>query len=105
MHVYNAIIVLKEILPAFPLASVTDTGAALYVAIERFQATEERGDLKILASSYSASLKKRETRWAVSKAPNKVCWQGFFRRKTPIYSLSDYHSLNQTWSGFWQPHA
>lgn len=48
MHVYNAIIVLKEIITVFPLADVTDTGAGLDITMDRFLETEERGDLKIL---------------------------------------------------------
>jgi THO complex subunit 2 len=52
MHVYNAIIVMKEILPVFPLAAVTDTGASLDAAMDRFLETEERGDLKILGRAY-----------------------------------------------------
>lgn len=67
MHVYNAIIVMKEILPVFPLAAVFDTGASLDSAIDRLLETEERGDLKILGRAYSAALKKREPKWAVSK--------------------------------------
>jgi THO complex subunit 2 len=52
MHVYNAIIVMKEILPVFPLADVLDTGASLDSAIDRWVETEERGDLKILGRAY-----------------------------------------------------
>lgn len=48
MHVYNAIIVLKEILPVFPLARVLPIGGALDTAINRLLETEDRGDLKIL---------------------------------------------------------
>lgn len=48
MHVYNSIIVLKEILPVFPLASVTDTGAAIDASMDKLLETEDRGDLKIL---------------------------------------------------------
>jgi THO complex subunit 2 len=51
MHVYNAIVVLKEILDVFPLASVLDVGSSIDVAMDRFIETEERGDLKILARS------------------------------------------------------
>ena len=47
MHVYNAIIIM-EILPVFPLASVTDTGAAIDGAMDKLLETEDRGDLKIL---------------------------------------------------------
>ncbi|THH02395.1 hypothetical protein EW026_g445 [Hermanssonia centrifuga] len=65
MHVYNTIIVLKEILPVFPLAAVNETsGATLDAAIDRFVEKEERGDLKILGRAYAASLKKREPMWA-----------------------------------------
>lgn len=49
MHVYNAIIVLKEILPVFPLAAVNDSGSSLDRVMDQFIETEERGDLKILA--------------------------------------------------------
>ncbi|KAI0312477.1 transcription factor/nuclear export subunit protein 2-domain-containing protein [Amylostereum chailletii] len=69
MHVYNAIIVLKEILPVFPLASVSDAhGPNLSHVMETFIETEERGDLKILARAYHASLKKREPYWAPPKS-------------------------------------
>ncbi|KAI0776038.1 transcription factor/nuclear export subunit protein 2-domain-containing protein [Trametes elegans] len=65
MHIYNAIVVLKEILPVFPLASVTEFGGAhLARSMERFLQKEERGDLKILGRAYYASLKKREPFWA-----------------------------------------
>lgn len=53
MHVYNAIIVLKEILPVFPLATVApDTGPAINTAIDQLLEKEERGDLKILGKAY-----------------------------------------------------
>lgn len=55
MHVYNAIIVLKEILPVFPLSAVMDlTGPPLNQVIETLIEREERGDLKILARAYVA---------------------------------------------------
>ncbi|KAG6850048.1 hypothetical protein H0H93_001864, partial [Arthromyces matolae] len=71
MHVYNTIIILKELLPVFPLAavSITDTGASLDAAMDRFLENEERGDLKILGKAYSAALKKRESLWAMPKKP------------------------------------
>jgi len=57
MHVYNAIIVLKEILPVFPLSAVIDlTGPPLNQVIETFIEKEERGDLKILARAYAFCL-------------------------------------------------
>lgn len=54
MHVYNTIIILKELLPVFPLAavSITDTGASLDAAMDRFLESEDRGDLKILGRAY-----------------------------------------------------
>ncbi|KAJ7591413.1 transcription factor/nuclear export subunit protein 2-domain-containing protein [Mycena floridula] len=73
MHVYNAIIVMKEILPVFPLASVMDAPAAdLNQAMDNLIENEERGDLKILARAYSASLKKRETLWTSTKTSSKT---------------------------------
>ena len=49
MHVYNVIIVLKEILPFFPLSAVAqETGAQLDKTMDQFLEKEERGDLKIL---------------------------------------------------------
>lgn len=48
MHVYNAIIVLKEILPMFPLTATSDHGPALDRVMQEFLEKEERGDLKIL---------------------------------------------------------
>ncbi|KAK7061446.1 THO complex subunit 2 [Favolaschia claudopus] len=68
MHVYNSIIVLKEILPVFPLAEVSiETGTTLNSAMDKFLETEERDNLKVLGRAYSASLKKREQLWARPK--------------------------------------
>lgn len=86
MHVYNAIIVLKEILPVFPLASVHPCGGDINEAVDRLLEREQRGDLKILGkawvfctmanctvltyiSRYSASLKKREHFWMPKTSP------------------------------------
>jgi len=67
MHVYNAIIVLKEVLPVFPVAAASGTaGYSLVTVLDRLLEREERGDLKILARAYHASLKKRESIWAMS---------------------------------------
>lgn len=66
MHVYNAIIVLKEVLPVFPVAAASGTaGYSLITVLERLLEKEERGDLKILARAYHASLKKRESIWSL----------------------------------------
>ncbi len=51
MHVYNTIIVLKEILEFFPLISVNEAGVGINAAMDRLIETEDRGDLKILARS------------------------------------------------------
>ncbi|KAJ3795196.1 transcription factor/nuclear export subunit protein 2-domain-containing protein [Lentinula aff. detonsa] len=72
MHVYNAIVVLKEILPFFPLSAVSqETGPQLDKVMDQFLEKEERGDLKILGRAYSASLKKREQLWTPTKAAIK----------------------------------
>lgn len=49
MHVYNAIMVLKEILPVFPLAAVGEYGHVIDNMIDKLVEGEERGDLKILS--------------------------------------------------------
>ena len=67
MHVYNAIIVLKEILPVFPVADVTSVGPDIQSTIDKLIETETRDDLKIIARAYAAGLKKREPMWAVPK--------------------------------------
>lgn len=49
MSVYNAIIVLKEVLPVFPIAVVQkESGTAICNQMEKFLEKETRGDLKIL---------------------------------------------------------
>ncbi|TFY55341.1 hypothetical protein EVG20_g9356 [Dentipellis fragilis] len=69
MHVYNAIIVLKEILPVFPLSNVVEAaGTHLNAVLDHFMKKEERGDLKILGRAYHASLLKREPYWAAPKS-------------------------------------
>jgi THO complex subunit 2 len=50
MHVYNTLVVLQEILPVFPLASVSTTsGFFLSAPIKELVETEKRGDIKIIA--------------------------------------------------------
>ncbi len=57
MHVYNAVLILKEIIDIFPLASVNEVaGSNLDRVMQRLVQHEERGDLKILAISYVFSL-------------------------------------------------
>ena len=53
MHVYNAILVLKEIIDVFPLASVNEfAGSYVDRVMQRLVQNEERGDLKILGRAY-----------------------------------------------------
>ncbi len=74
MHVYNAIVMMKELLPVFPSASVHDTaGMQIDAVIEKFLEKEERADLKILGMSYQAGLKRRESHWGMPSKPAKVC--------------------------------
>lgn len=50
MHVYNAVLVLKEIIEFFPMAAVNEVvGSSIDLEIQRLVQSEERGDLKILA--------------------------------------------------------
>lgn len=64
MHVYNTIIVLKELLPVYPIASVYELGGPrLDIAINDFVNKEKRGDLKIIGRAYAASFKSREHVW------------------------------------------
>ncbi|TFK56192.1 hypothetical protein OE88DRAFT_1621965 [Heliocybe sulcata] len=64
MHVYNAIVVLKEVLPVFPLGSISPpAGFLIDSCMRRFLEKEERGDLKILGRAYHAGLQKREHLW------------------------------------------
>ena len=51
MHVYNAIVVLKEILEVFPLAEINPSGNSINAAISTILKTEKRSDLKVLAQS------------------------------------------------------
>lgn len=64
MHVSNAIIVLKEILPVFPLGIInSSTGQFLDDALQKLLANEKRGDIKILATSYQGQLRMAKKEW------------------------------------------
>ena len=53
MHVYNTVLVLKEILEVFPVATVNEVvGSRIDFEITKLINSEERGDLKILARAY-----------------------------------------------------
>lgn len=101
MHVYNAIIVLKEVLPVFPVAAASGTaGYSLVTVLDRLLEKEERGDLKILARAYHASLKKRESIWALptdhksAHAPMRV--DSPARTSTPTGPGQDSRSSGQS---------
>lgn len=89
MHVYNTIIVLKEILPVFPVASVNEaSGPALEMAMEKFLEKEDRDDLKILGRAYVASLQKREPAWRMLERSVRVCIALAFSRPPLIFLLA-----------------
>ena len=77
MHNYNAILVLKELLPVFPpkgvLPRVGPVGPSLVEQVEQALAREtalppkkQRSDLKLLTNSYLAQLKLVRSRWEES---------------------------------------
>lgn len=67
MHVSNAILVLKEILPVFPLGIIhSGTGFFLDEALQTLLSTEKRGDIKILATSYQGQLRMAKKDWEVA---------------------------------------
>jgi THO complex subunit 2 len=67
MHVSNAILVLKEILPVFPLGVINSgTGFFLDEALQTLLSTEKRGDIKILATSYQGQLRMARKDWEVA---------------------------------------
>ena len=74
MHVYNSIIILQELLPVFPVASVNESaGPALAAAIERFLEKEDRADLKVLGAAFASHFNKRKAVWQAPERAVKVC--------------------------------
>lgn len=70
MHISNAIFILKEILPVFPLGAIhNSTGQFLDQALQQLLATEKRGDIKILATSYQGQLRMAKKEWTVPSVP------------------------------------
>jgi len=70
MHIHNAILILQEILPVFPIRSVNSaSGTAIADAMAICLNTETRGDLKILASSYNARFQKAKSIWEAAPVP------------------------------------
>lgn len=81
MHVCNSILVLKEILPVFPLGIIhSSTGQFLDDALQSLLSVEKRGDIKILATSYQGQLRMTKKEWAgnadhmPAKAEVRVDW-------------------------------
>lgn len=73
MHVHNAIVILQELLPVFPLATVNSaSGAAISEAMTKCIEVERREDLKILAGAYNARFLKAKAVWAAPQAPMPV---------------------------------
>jgi len=65
MHISNSILVLKEVLPVFPLGMIQDsTGQFLDDALQKLLSEEKRGDIKILATSYQGQLRMAKREWA-----------------------------------------
>ncbi|KZT71598.1 hypothetical protein DAEQUDRAFT_763816 [Daedalea quercina L-15889] len=70
MNVYNAIIILKEILPVYPIGVVhRESGEKICAQMQKFLDKETRGDLKILGRAYMASFMKRESIWKLPDPP------------------------------------
>lgn len=67
MHVSNSILVLKEILPVFPLGIIHEgAGKFLDETLQNLLLVEKRGDIKILATSYQGQLRMTKREWAGS---------------------------------------
>ena len=76
MHVYNSIIILQELSPVFPVASVNDhAGPALAITIERFLEKEDRADLKVIGSAFASNFNKRKSMWSSPERAIKVFTQ------------------------------
>lgn len=74
MHIYNSLVVLREILPMFPIAAVHEAaGPSLQHAIDRFVEKEKRNDLKVFGNAFAAGLKRRESFWSAPIKAMKVC--------------------------------
>ena len=77
MRVYNAMIILKEILPVFPLLSVSpelgprveEPVKALLDKEMAMPPQERRNDLMTVARAYHSALHKRESYWMPKLLP------------------------------------
>jgi hypothetical protein len=99
MHISNAILVLKEILPVFPLGVIQNsTGGLLDSALQGLLAREKRGDIKILATSYQGQLRMVKREWEVKpgeseRLRNEVSLSDriiIISNLTPIYRLHSF---------------
>ncbi|TDL29757.1 hypothetical protein BD410DRAFT_710827 [Rickenella mellea] len=85
MHVYNAIIVLKEIIEVFPVSAVNEVvGSSIDLEMQRFTQSEERGDLKVLAQAYASSLKRREALWEMPKTTQPILKVSIIRETSQL---------------------
>ena len=80
MHIHNAIVILQELLPVFPVAAVNHaSGKAISEAMAKCIEVEHREDLKVLAGAYNARFLKAKALWEAPPAPVatvlKVCDQ------------------------------
>lgn len=70
MHIHNAIVVLQEVLPVFPVATVNSaSGKAISEAMTKCIEVEHREDLKILAGAYHARFLKAKAIWEAPQTP------------------------------------
>jgi THO complex subunit 2 len=70
MHIHNAIVVLQEILPVFPVSAVNSaSGKAISEAMAKCIEVEHREDLKILAGAYNARFLKAKAIWEAPQVP------------------------------------
>lgn len=66
MHIHNAIVVLQEILPVFPVGSINAAcGPVISEALTKCINNERREDLKILAGAYNSYLQKNKHIWEI----------------------------------------
>ena len=73
MHVYNSIMILQELLPVFPMASVNEfAGPALAAALDRFLEKEDRADLKVIGQAFASHFNKRKPIWSAPERAVKV---------------------------------
>lgn len=76
MHVYNAMIVLKEILPVFPLLTIApELGRGIDAPVKALldkelllKPDERRNDIITITRAYHSALHKQESKWLPKSA-------------------------------------